>query len=363
MSREYPAIVVIGATGYTGDLIARRLAGGDAPYVVAARDPDRLKALALEMEGAVPQVVDVKDPASLHRLIRAGDVVINTAGPFTELGEPVVAACVEAGAHYLDTTGEQAFMHAIHERYHEAARAAGVAVVNAMAFEYALGDCALAVGARGLEAPLRTVDVIYAWGGTASSRGTRRTVVRMLGTRGWTREDGELHRQTPGSAHRTVRLASGKELHAVAFPSGEVITGPWHVDARTVRGWLVMGAGLARVTPLMAPAFPVVIPALRPLLERLATRAEDPTPEARHNSRFTIRVELEDAGGRRRALEVRGRDPYGLTAETTVRGALRLLDGPPSPAGVVAPAQLLDPGELLAGLADHGVEVVQDPTG
>jgi short subunit dehydrogenase-like uncharacterized protein len=183
----------------------------------------------------------------------------------------------------------------------------------------------------------------------------------MLGTRGWTREDGELRRQTSGSAHRTVRLASGKELHAVAFPSGEVITGPRHVNVRTLRGWLVMGATLARVTPFLAPAFPVVIPALRPLLERLATRADDPTAEARHASRFTIRVEIEDAGGERRALEVRGRDPYGLTAVLAVRGARRLLDGPPSDAGVIAPAQLLDPESLLDELRGEGVEVVRDP--
>ena len=89
MTREKPAIVVIGATGYTGDLIARALAGGDTPYVVAARDPDRLKRLAAELEGAVPQVVDVTDAESIRRLIRPGDAVINTAGPFSELGEPI----------------------------------------------------------------------------------------------------------------------------------------------------------------------------------------------------------------------------------------------------------------------------------
>ncbi len=359
MSRDTPTLVIIGATGFTGGLIARALSGGDSPFVVAGRDAERLKRLTAELQGATPQVVDVTDRASLHRLIRPGDAVINTAGPFTELGEPVVAACIEIGAHYLDTTGEQPFVHHIHETYHEAAEAAGVAVVNAMAFEYALGDCALAVGAEGLTTPLRSADVIYAWGGSASSRGTRRTVIGMLGQKGWTREDGQFGRTALGAGHRTVRLGSGRRLSAVAFPSGEVVTAPRYVDVQDVRGWLVMGPAMARVIPLMAPALPLLVPVLRPILEKLATRADDPTPEQRHASRFTIRVELVDADGRERALEVRGRDPYGITAVAALAGARRAMESG-APTGVLAPSQLVDPGPFLASLRDHDVVLVDD---
>lgn len=359
MTRQTPTIVVIGATGYTGGLIARELARQEASFVVAGRGADRLKRLAADLEGATPQVVDVTDPASLRRLIRAGDAVINTAGPFTELGEPVVAACIDIGAHYLDTTGEQPFMHDIRQRYHHAAQTAGVAVVNAMAFEYALGDCALAVGTEGLAAPIRSADVFYAWGGTASSRGTRRTVIRMLGRRGWTRRDGRFRRERAGARHRTVTLGSGATLHAISFAAGEVVTAPRYVDIGAVRGWIVMGAAAARAVPLVSPALPVLIPVLRPVLERLVVRADDPTPDERHDSRFTIRVELVDASGTERALEVRGHDPYGITAVAAIRGAQRALE-PDAPAGVLAPAELVDPGPFLTSLADHGIALVDD---
>ncbi|NIP82015.1 MAG: NAD(P)H-binding protein, partial [Gemmatimonadetes bacterium] len=284
-----PAIVVIGATGFTGRLIAAELVGGEAPLVLAARDPTRLERLASELAHRETRVVDVTDPSSLERLIGVGDVVVNTAGPFAELGEPVIQACIDRRAHYLDTAGEQPFMRAMHQRYDHAARRAGSAIVNAMAFEFALGDCAAAVLARGRALPLRSLDVAYAWGGGASSRGTRRTIVGILGRRAWSLREGHWHRRPQGAGRRRLELASGRRLHAIAFGAGEVVTVPRHTPVDTVRGWAVTGATLARLAPLMAPSLPVVVPPLRPVLERLVARAPDPTPAEREADAFTIR--------------------------------------------------------------------------
>ena len=357
MSRPAPAIVVIGATGYTGGLIARELAGSATPVVLAARDPDRLAAIAADVGADATCRVDVTDPASLDALIRPGDAVINTAGPFTELGEPVVRACLRAGAHYLDTTGEQPFMRRIQERHHDAARTAGVSVVNAMAFEYALGDCAIALTADDA-APLRAVDVVYAWGGTASSIGTRRTALRMMGRRGLVRRAGRFHKQRPASHHRTVTLASGRTLHAVAFGAGEVVTAPRHVDVPDVRGWLVLGRRTARVAPLLAPALPVVMPLLRPVIEPLVTRKPDPTAAERAASAFTIRVEAQPEAGPPLALELQGTDPYGLTATAAIAGAHRAMQ-PDAPRGVLAPSQLVDARAFLDSLEPR-VRLVRD---
>ena len=358
MSRD-PSIVVIGATGFTGGLIAQELAdperGPAGTFIAAGRDQERLELLAGELDGAaVPQVVDVTSSESLHRLIRPGDAVINCAGPFAELGEPVVRACVEIGAHYLDTTGEQPFMRAMHERYHQDAREAGVSVVNGMAFEYALGDCAAAAATADLPTPLRSVDVTYAWGGTASSVGTRRTALGMLGRKGWVLEDGHWRQRPQADRRRTVTLASGTTLHAVGFGAGEVVTVPRYRSVRTVRGWLVMGRMAARVASVASPLLPVVVPVLRPLLEPLVTRAPDPSPAERQDSRFTIRVEIEAADGGRRAAEVEGRDPYGITAAITVAGASRALE-PDAERGVVAPAQLMEPKMFLESLAPRAL--------
>lgn len=358
MSARPPAVVVLGATGYTGRLVAREAAGAGVPVVLAARDADRLAAVAAETGLAATRLVDVTDRASLGGLIRRGDAVINTAGPFLELGEPVVRACVEAGAHYLDTAGEQPFMHTVRQRYHSAARENGVAVVNAMAFEYALGDCAAALAARGL-GPLRSLDVVYSWDGSHSSRGTRRTILRMIGSRAWERRAGEFQPLVPASRHRRVTFASGRTLNAVAFGAGELLTVPRHLDVADASGWIALGSPAARLAPWVSPALPFAVPLLRPVLEPLVARAPEPTAEQRAASRFAIRLELVATDGTRRAVEVQGADPYGVTATATVYGAVRALEAN-GPTGVLAPAQLVDPEAFLGALGERDLRLRWD---
>jgi short subunit dehydrogenase-like uncharacterized protein len=360
MSPDKNTVVVIGATGYTGRLVTRELQRRGLPFVITGRRLDALEQLETELDGlATPRIADVTDPDSLGEAVGAGDVVINCAGPFTELGMPVVRACIDAGVHYVDITGEQTFIRDVYTRFDGPAMDARVSVVPAMAFEYALGDCAVALGAEPLNRPLRTVDVIYAWGDTTSSRGTRRTAVRMLSRRGVVLEHEQTRRRAQGARRRTVRISSGGPLQAVLFTSGEVITVPRHVESETVRGWAVVGSGMARIAPLIAPVLPIAVTILRPLIEVIAARRPDPEPADREASRFTIRAEVHDRTGLRRAVELRGRDPYTVTAAVAVAGARRVLEQG-VPRGVLSPAQLMDPRSFLTSLSRRGVRLVEN---
>lgn len=366
MTESAARIVVVGATGYTGTLVARRLAAGEAPFVLTGRSAERLARLARAVGGAATETVDVTEPATLRRLLRAGDVVINCAGPFTELGGAVVEACVRGGAHYLDTTGEQCFMKRVYERWRLDAREAGVAVVNAMAFEYAIGDCAAAVAAEGLARPLRAVDVVYAWrGGVGSaSRGTRRSVLRVLRDGGYAYEDGAWRRQPTGAVRRTVRLPDGRERAAVWFPAGEILTVPRHVEVRWVRGWAVVGRRLAALVPRVAGLLPPLVRLAAPAAEWLLAAAPEGPPEAeRRASRFLIQVDAVGADGRGRRVAVEGADAYGLTAAIAVHGAHTLRGAGAARAGVLAPAQVVEPRAFLEMLAGQGVVWREAPPG
>ena len=117
-------IVLFGATGYTGRLTAEALvARGDRP-VLAGRSAERLaRAGRAELGGLETAVADVADPASVRALVEPGDVIVATVGPFARWGDPAVEAAIDAGACYLDSTGEPAFIRRVFERFGPARRA------------------------------------------------------------------------------------------------------------------------------------------------------------------------------------------------------------------------------------------------
>src|SRR3954470_9625311 len=105
-------IVVFGATGYTGELVTRALVERGARPVLAARSQEKLDKLAAELTTTEPletQTADVGDQRSVRTLVERGDVLVSTVGPFARWGDAAADAAVDAGALYIDSTGEPAF--------------------------------------------------------------------------------------------------------------------------------------------------------------------------------------------------------------------------------------------------------------
>lgn len=350
-------VAVLGATGLTGGLVVERLVRAGRSPVLAGRDADRLARRSEEHGDLEARRVDARDSDAVRSLVRSVDVLVNCAGPFTELGEPVVEACIEAGTDYLDCTGEQVFMKEIHDRHAGSARTAGVTVVNGLAFEYALGDCAAAVGARELSRPLREVQVTYGWnaGIDAVSPGTRASVLRVLERPGFTYRSGGWHREPMGRVRRQTEFLDGTRVPVVSFPVGEVVTLPRHLAVDRIGGWLALGRAASRWLPVAAPLIPPTVRLLRPALEPLIRGSNSPPdPDVRRTATFRILVEARGEGGESRAVELRGQDPYGLTARILAAGVDAVLEAEPA-AGVLAPAEVLDPERLLHDLArDEG---------
>jgi short subunit dehydrogenase-like uncharacterized protein len=131
-------IVVFGATGFVGRLVARYLAE-HAPVGVAiglaGRSPERLVRTAAELGVDWPLVVaDTSDEASLAAMASSARVVATTVGPYWPAGLNLVDACIAAGTHYLDLTGEILFVHESISR-HDRAGAAGTRIVHSCGFD------------------------------------------------------------------------------------------------------------------------------------------------------------------------------------------------------------------------------------
>src|SRR3954451_15757728 len=138
-------LVLLGATGFTGGLTAEYLVS-NAPaglrWALAGRNPERLAAVRRRLEAIDPAAADlallhadVADPASLADIASRARVVITTVGPYLAYGEPLVAACAQAGTDYLDLTGEPEFVDRMYLAHHETAAGTGARIVHAAGFD------------------------------------------------------------------------------------------------------------------------------------------------------------------------------------------------------------------------------------
>lgn len=138
-------IILYGATGFTGGLVAdyllRNMPEGGS-WAVAGRNRTKLDAVAARLAAEMPEVpapgivvADTQDTASLAEMARSTRVLITTVGPYLEYGEPLVAACAEAGTDYVDLTGEPEFVDRMYLEYHDAAQASGARLVHACGFD------------------------------------------------------------------------------------------------------------------------------------------------------------------------------------------------------------------------------------
>lgn len=135
-------IVVYGATGYTGRLVAEYLAhhykGKGPKWAMAGRSAEKLAEVRDEIGAPAdtPLVVaNSDDPASMKALAESTRVVVTTVGPYQLYGEPLLAACVEAGTDYADLCGEPVWMRQMIDKYHEAAKKSGARIAFSSGFD------------------------------------------------------------------------------------------------------------------------------------------------------------------------------------------------------------------------------------
>jgi short subunit dehydrogenase-like uncharacterized protein len=134
-------IIVYGASGYTGRLVAEvmaQVAPPDVRWAMAGRSVEKLAAVRAELElpDTIPLVAcDADDPADLARLAASTRVIATTVGPYQLYGAGLVAACAAAGTHYADLCGEPAWMRQMIDAHGAAAAASGARIVFSCGFD------------------------------------------------------------------------------------------------------------------------------------------------------------------------------------------------------------------------------------
>ena len=137
-SREFD-VIVYGATGYTGRLVAEYLKDkAGLKWAMAGRSADKL-AEVRDLIGAAADtpliVADASNAASLDAMVKRAKVVLTTVGPYQLYGNELVAACVANGTDYTDLCGEPAWMRQKIDQHDDAAKASGARIVFSAGFD------------------------------------------------------------------------------------------------------------------------------------------------------------------------------------------------------------------------------------
>lgn len=346
MSPNEPRVLVYGATGYTGRLIAAEAARREAPVVLAGRDRAKLDALAAEHDGRFEtRVVALDDAVGLSAALQDVAAVLHVAGPFSATAEPMREACLATGTHYLDVTGEIDVFEA-HARSDDDAKRAGIALLPGVGFDVVPTDCLANDLAARVEAP-RRLRLALAGVGGGVSRGTAKSSVEALGAGLRVRRDGILVRRPPGSLERHFDFGAGP-ARALALPLGEVSTCFHSTGIPDVEAYLVVSGRI----PAMLRASRWLAPLLRRrfvqdwLKRRADAGPEGPDADALDATRAFVLGEVEDEGGRTVRGLLETASPYRLTQRAALEAALRVARGEVEP-GFQTPATAFEADFVL----------------
>jgi len=138
LSRDFD-LVVYGATGFTGALVAEYLNDFQPQlrWAIAGRDSAKLEQLRnrLGRPDLPILIADSQQPEAMAQLARGSRVIISTVGPYARFGTPLVTACADQGTHYCDLTGEPQWMASIYDDVNRRAQASGARIVHCCGFD------------------------------------------------------------------------------------------------------------------------------------------------------------------------------------------------------------------------------------
>lgn len=361
-------IVLLGATGYSGELTARALVKRGQLPVLAGRNADKLRHLAGELGDLEIVIADVDRRRSIGALVERGDVLVSTVGPFGRRGLPALAAAVSKGAHYLDSNGEPPFIQDVFENWSPRARASGCALLTSMAYEYVPGNLAAALALRDAGPTATKVTVGYFLTVPVSpsglSGGTYASLAGTLFKPGFARRGGVISSERAGLLQRTFTV-HGTERSGLSLGGSEHFalpqTYPKLMDVEVYLGWSGPSSKIisqiSRICGGMLTLSPVK--KIGDLVSRRLFHGSSGGPDelTRAGYETVVVAETYDSQGKSltRAV-VEGMNPYDFTAGMLAWAADRVANVGVRGVGALGPVAAFGLDELTEGVRQSGIQ-------
>lgn len=317
-------ILLYGATGYTGQLIARRAKTTGFPLILAGRNENKLQAVAASL-GFAYRVASLEQTFQLHRILQGVDVVLNVAGPFVTTAQPMIEACLHRGIHYLDVSGELSVFAAASRRDAEA-KSRNSMLMPGVGHVIVPSDCLAAHVARRLPGACQMHLAVSR--PDFISRGSLHTMLSLINEHISIRRQGRMTTAPVGELCRNFDFGKGSSTcAAVSWP--DVFTAFYTTGIPDITVYSEANAIEQVGYALGGRLAPLVRNYLSQTLEQApwSVFPEGPSAEARRGRVRTIVAEAIDRQGRRASSRLRTSDGYTLTGVTALAIAARVLAG------------------------------------
>ena len=317
------SLLIYGATGYSGRLVTRAITDLGLRPVLAGRNAARLASLA-ESLGLEHRVASLDDARGLDAALHDTRVVLHAAGPFSTTSRPMVDACLRAGAHYMDITGEIQVIEALARRDSEARRR-GVMLMPGIGFDVVAGDCLAAHAVRRM--PHAEHLRLGVSGLRYMTRGTARSVVEAA-DHGVVRREGAITRIPLGSLRHGFDFGQGLRS-CVNISWGDIATAYYTTGVPNIE---VYGEATPVLESFLASSryFGWLLgtpPAQAWLNASVDLLPEGPSEAERAAVRAVVVAEVRDRGGRAMISRLHTPEVYTFTGMTGAAITRRVLAG------------------------------------
>jgi len=315
-------ILIYGANGYTGRLVAKEAINKGLKPVLAGRNKQEIEQLALDL-GLSSRVFSLDNIADHLKGIA---VVIHCAGPFEFTASQMAKACISNSVHYIDITGEITVFESL-QGLSEDAKKSNIMMMPGAGFDVVPTDC-LASMLKEKMPDATHIEMAFTGIGTTVSRGTATTAIQNLGSKNLIREDGKLKEVPSGKYFKWVDFGKVKH-HCVSISWGDVSTAFFSTGIPNIkvymglkasmRKWMLFGNWISPILKMKAVK--------NFLIKQLKKRPEGPNEEQRKNGYCLIWGEVSNKNSEKISMHLKTREGYTFTALSSVLIASKIIEG------------------------------------